>query len=279
MPKLSSIQQSGDNFLKVIENERDRKLRRDEFNRELAFRNRQLNFLDNYRQGILADQETQEKRRQSEQEFGQQLDIATLIGQGFTETTTSRLNERTGEQQRAPGSIEVGEQFFLPPIPQPGQTATKDPRVGADGFVYRWDESQGEYIKTNLKAPEKISDSEVSKDKVRNVSDQTRIDKLFGNVQANLNELQTLEGKSATDELKFKAKSNAQGNISELLEKVGLPINGEIVTKIRSALQDEDDPETRRKILNEAIFDEDFRDKLTQEQIRVLKLWIEVGTR
>jgi len=32
---------------------------------------------------------------------------------------------------------------------------TKDPRVGEDGFVYRWDEGVGEYVKTNLKAPPK----------------------------------------------------------------------------------------------------------------------------
>ena len=65
---------------------------------------------------------------QSGQEFGQQLDIANLIGQGFTETTTSRLNQRTGEQQRAPDALQVGEQFFLPPIPQVGTKKLSEDR-------------------------------------------------------------------------------------------------------------------------------------------------------
>ena len=72
MTKLSSVQQMGEGFLKVIENERIRKQRLEEFNREMSWRNRQLNLVDKYRTGLL------EQEQQRGYRLGEQLKLDAL---------------------------------------------------------------------------------------------------------------------------------------------------------------------------------------------------------
>ena len=273
MPKLSSIQQFGDNFLKVIENERDRKQRRNEFNNEMAFRNRQLNFLNNYRQGILADQRTQAELSQNQFE-------ADLSSQ-FPQTQKGSAGAQLGSELNRKFGTDIfgAENFFSDIIPQTPKPITQAELIKEGGATlerkFTTDPISGEEITTDFS-------SVISPDRSGGGGDakiQARVNKLKGDIQGGLTALRKSSELGVEGKDRIELQRSTQANVVELLEISGLPFNGETMTKIRSAIKDDDDLEKRRKILNEAIFDEDFRGKLTEEQIEVLKLWIEVGTR
>jgi len=120
MTKLSSVQQFGENFLKVIENERLRKQQREEFNREMSWRNRQLNLMDKYKTGLL------EQGQQQEYRLGEQLKLDALqSGFGLVpEKQPGRENIRTGEYETESRSgtilptIDIGKNLYTYPEPQ-----------------------------------------------------------------------------------------------------------------------------------------------------------------
>jgi len=59
----------GESFNATVDRERKLKQQQDQFNQDMAFRNRQLGLIDIYRTELLADQDAQEKRLQARFEF------------------------------------------------------------------------------------------------------------------------------------------------------------------------------------------------------------------
>lgn len=114
MPSKQSVQHFGETLLTVIQNERDRRLRLEEFNREMGWRNRQLNFTAKYQEGLLERGQQQEDRLREQ-------NIANLIGSGFrTGGQLGRENIRTGERDIQEPAFELfGEKFGFPPQQAP----------------------------------------------------------------------------------------------------------------------------------------------------------------
>ena len=109
----------------------------------------------------------------------------------------------------------------------------------------------------------------------RSEVDQRQVEELFGKTQGYLD-----ESKSGVSKDKYSGwKQDASSSTAQLLEKVGVPINGEVVNYIRSVVDPKDDSETKRKLLNEAINEIYSKKLITEEQKRALQIWKELGTR
>jgi hypothetical protein len=101
----------GEAFLSTVDRERKLRQQQQQFDQEMSFRNRQLNFLNAYREGLLGINQGNLDARNREQDFK--------------------------EQPTAPKELQ-----------------TSGARVGADGYIHRWNPNTKKYEKTNLKAPE-----------------------------------------------------------------------------------------------------------------------------
>ncbi len=127
---------------------------------DINFKMRELSLLSDYQQGILEDRSR--RTDVAEERTNLMSDELRLdaLKTGFIPVTGNqpkRENIRTGETETDVGGmispiIDIGGRSYTYPEPQaPEQIQTKDPRVGADGYVYRWDENTKEYIKTELR--------------------------------------------------------------------------------------------------------------------------------
>ena len=158
------IKNFGESFNATVDRERKLKQQQDQFNQQMAFRNRQLGLLNIYRQDT-------EKRLQAAQDINKQVTEYGITSQ-YQEVPkgTGDVNiDRSFDPVLTPSGTsgtDLNKQFegalnpfdpnkrYSPITQEPKEIGTKDPRVGADGYVHRWDPNTKEYVKTNLKAPE-----------------------------------------------------------------------------------------------------------------------------
>ena len=115
--------------------------------------------------------------------------------------------------------------------------------------------------------------------------------KLIGNVDANLEEWNRSGGFKGDNYIKW--KKTATGNVSELMKASGIPINGEIVNKIRSYLTSENIKayqseypdlsvgEIKEKILEDAtlVYSSENPNKVNEEQLQTLSYWRKLQTK
>lgn len=243
---LNFLSGFGEGFLKTLQSERERKQKEQEFNQRMAFETRQMNLLDAYRNAQLQQDQSQfqTKLGQDQSQFD--------IGMDFK-------NRSLLEDAR---QFDLSQQFKQ-------QEADRD---------YQIDKSELGLGYSNLAQRKKEFESSQSSSG-RSEVDQRQVEKLFGEAQGYLDQFRG-DKEIKDNSLEYgKWKKEASGNISQLLEKVGVPINGEVANILRSVLEEGDDPETKRKLLNEAINDYYKMGKITDEQKRALQLWKELGTR
>jgi len=103
MPNRQSVQQFGEKFLAVIQNLKREKQERDEFNREMRFRYRQMNLLNTYREGIIENQRVQQERLQNQLDFNVAQNYTPVENIGIT----GRVNPRTGKYDTETGSLPI----------------------------------------------------------------------------------------------------------------------------------------------------------------------------
>lgn len=235
----------GEGFLKTLQYERERARRDQEFNQNMAFQVRQMNLLDTYRNASL-----QQDQSQFQQKLGQDQSQFS-VGMDFK-------NKSLLEDMR---------QFDL-------SNKLKEQEVNRDYEMNKSRLSLGWSELGQRKDEFKAKQNEV--EQYRSDVDQRQVEELFGKSKGLLDEIKNAE----FDKDKYSGwKADASSNVSQLLEKLKIPINGDIVNKLRSVLEDSDDPEARRKYLNEAINELYSMGEITDEQKRALQLWKELGTR
>lgn len=243
---LKGIGGFGEGFIKTLQSERERKQKELEFNQKMSFEMRQMNLLDAYRQKALEQDQLQfgQKMQQDQSQFG--------VGMDFK-------NRSLLEDAR---QFDTGLQFKQ-------QEANRD---------YELNKSRIGLGYSELAQRKK----EVDLDKgqpTRSDVDQRQVEELFGKGQGYLDQYKGDNGLIENDVDYGKWKKDASATVGQLLEKVGVPINGDVANYIRSVIDPNDDPETRRKLLNEAINEVYKLGKITDEQKRALQIWKELGTR
>ncbi len=183
-------QNFGEAFLSTIDRERKLRQQQLQFQQDQAFRNRQLDFLNVYREGILANQDAQEKRLIDQGKAGLIEAGFTPIGQieGRKNIRTDKFESTTpeGDITSVPTTKLFGQEFTPPPPETPKELQTTGARVGKDGFIYRWNPNTKKYEKTNLEAPidttgdlttpftsrDKLRDASIRFGDFRNLSDE-----------------------------------------------------------------------------------------------------------
>jgi len=156
---LKAVGGFGEGFIKTLQSERERKQKEIEFNQEMSYKTRQQNLMN---QVYLRDDIRQQQNADMDREKTE-FDIRS----GYNEMPLMpnaplfpilQGGQAGGEMNKPFDGVMNPfdpNKFYAPKTEQVKGGETKDARVGADGFIHRWDESKGEYIKTNLKAPEK----------------------------------------------------------------------------------------------------------------------------
>jgi hypothetical protein len=239
---LSALGGFGEAFFKTIQSERERQDKLNQQQQEFSQRSREMNLLNAYRNKALEQDQAQfgQKLGQDQWQFDVDIDLKER------DMANDMLMYNSGldfKQQEADRDYELGK---------------KQIGLGYSNLAQR--QKEFELTKTQP------SRSDV---------DQRQVEELFGKGQGYLDEF-----KSGIDKDKYGGwKQDASSTVSQLLEKVGVPINGDVANYIRSVIDPNDDEETRRKLLDEAINDVYSQGKITDEQKRALKIWKELGTR
>ena len=236
----------GESFLKAIQSERDRKQKEQEFQQKMGLENRQLKLIDLYRNNALAQNQSQ-------------FETKTGIDQAQFGATMDFKEKGLAQDQ---SQFDLGLGFK--------QTeADRNFKLDQQKLGLGWG---------NLKQREKefdLSKTQPSRSEV----DQRQVEDLFGKVQGYLDQFKG-DTELKDNSLEYgKWKQGASGDLSQLLEKVGVPINGEVAGKLRSVISESDDSETKRQLLNEAINELYGKKDITEEQKRALQIWKELGTR
>lgn len=242
MPKdfLNAAGSFGEAFFKTLQSEQERQDKLKQQQQEFAQKTREMNLLNAYRNKALSLDQSQ---------------FETKIGQDQSqfEKTFGLNQDKLLEDQR---------QFDL-------------------GLGFKQSEADRNYNLDKSKLGLGYAELNLKKKALENTPkqrsevDQRQVEELFGKVSGYLD-----KGKSGVSEDKYPEwKQGSSENVSQLLEKVGVPINGDVTNYIRSVIDPEDNPETKRKLLNEAINSLYSEQKITEEQKRALQLWKELGTR
>lgn len=241
---LNAAGSFGEGFLSTLQSERDRKQKELEFQQRMDFENRQLRLLDIYRNNSLIQDQTQ---------FQQKL------GQDQSQFDTG-MNFKEKELSEDIRQFDLGQKFKQSEADRDYEIDKGQIGLGYSNLAQR--KKEFEYEKEN-------------KTQNRSEVDQRQIDELFGKAQGYLS-----ENRAGVEEEKYSNwKLDANTTVGQLLERVGVPINGEVTNYLRSVLEDSDDPETKRNLLNEAINEVYSQGAITDEQKRALQLWKELGTR
>ena len=234
----------GEMFFKTLQSERERQDKLNQQQQEFSQKSREMNLINAFRNAQLKQDQSQfqTKTEQDQLQFG--------LGMDFK-------NKSLLEDAR---QFDTGLEFKQ-------QEADRD---------FQIDKSQIGLGYSNLAQRKKEFEfSKMKADGDRSEVDQRDVEKLFGDASALLD-----ENKSGVGSDKYsKWKSDASGVTTQLLEKLKIPINGEVVNTLRGVLDDNDDSETKRSLLNEAINEYYKMGKITDEQKRALQLWKELGTR
>ena len=238
---LNAAGSFGEGFLKTIQSQREEETRQKEFQQKMGFEERQLKLLDIYRNNALAQDQSQ---------FGAKL------GQDQSQFNTG-INFK--EKSLSEDIRQFDLSFGLKQTESDRDYELGKKQIGLGYSKLRQDES-------------KVQPS-------RSEVDQRQVEELFGKTQGYLDQFKGDPELSKTQPDYGKWKQNASSDISQLLEKVGVPINGEVVNYIRGVVDPKDDSETKRKLLNEAINEIYSQKLITEEQKRALQIWKELGTR
>ncbi len=262
-----------------------RKQEENQFKQKMAFEMRQLNLLDAFRQkdydlrnkGFLADQinagrDLEGKRLKAQDDY---TPFNTL--QDVPENI--RNNAFSGSEYP---SLLGGDKFYVPNSEIPKQekpTVQKGARLipkygGQVEESFEIDPVTGKEIVTgygNFYKPDKATDG--------SSGTKTTDPEVSKFIQTASELLTNFKNKNYTKYEDWKAE--ASGVTSGLLNKAGLNKNSAILNKIRMVANDDDPPEVKRQLFNEAFQDDELKKefKLTPEQEEAIRYWIELDTR
>ena len=128
------IQNFGEAFLSTMARERKLKQEQEQFNQQMSFRSRQLKFLNNYREGLLADQDAQEKRLQTRLDFDiEQSKITKPIEQARTKPLGGGIIEERFFKDAQGNETITGYESLISPDRSGGKDKDKTPLYDLSG--------------------------------------------------------------------------------------------------------------------------------------------------
>ena len=137
----------GESFLATVDRERKLKQQQDQFNKDMAFKNRQLGLIDIYRTELLADQDAQEKRLQARFEFDKEQANKTkpFTGDRYENISTGVIGTEEFKGQKVNKIYDKLEQkefqvpSFIDATKIDKDKTPKEPKLsdaGAEGLAY-----------------------------------------------------------------------------------------------------------------------------------------------
>ena len=135
MAKRSAFTDFDEFFMNAFQFQQSLNEKRETRMQDINFKLRELTLLEDYRADV-------EDRLSKSQGIRKDEGRERLYRSGFTDTPEGQTPD-----------VNIYDQGLTSPIVEQKQSTTTGARVGADGFIHRWNPDKQEYFKTNLKAP------------------------------------------------------------------------------------------------------------------------------
>ncbi len=277
MPQIESLLKFSDNFTSVVEAWKNRNQQESQFSQKLDFQNRQLSLREAFRRDELDETISYHKVLSDyydSQDENQDLNRDVNIQRGKNQLMINDMFPVDENTPEGTSTFEAyGETWVNPAVESPEPIEQSRFVPGAFGTQveqkFTVDEAGNETIRNyeTVIYPSEVRD------------DDNSFDTYYNTGVSYLSELRSLNQQEAGGSIQYnEAKQKATLNSYQALDAVG--ISKDILEGLRMTIEGipPEESKEREKILNEAINKLNREYDLTEEQLKALKLWKDVGT-